>query len=168
MQANNITFGFSDSEDRLWARVQLQNNSEAHLWLTRRLTLAACHGIVQVIEKNTFENGQPLSEDLLNKYLRREFFEITQTTWDPAPAAPNTSQTPTADINPSGLCHTIKIDGGNVWQIQLIGPQQQTYVLPLDRRLMQKILLALLKQMEVAQWGGTPVKPWLTHVLPTS
>lgn len=163
VQVNNITFGYSDSEDRLWVRLQLNNGKETNLWLTRRLTSALCQAITQMIEKNTLENTASLSTEALNKELRREFFEISQSTWDPTPAAPTPDQISSNHI--TGLCHTIQIDSGDNWQIRLLGPGQQIYVLPIDRHLIQKLLLAIIKQAELAQWEITPTNQWLRTCL---
>lgn len=158
IEAHNVTFGYSDSEDRLWIRLQLQGHTEARLWLTRRLCLAACQGIAQLIEKNTLPEA---SIDEKNQYLKKEFFEISKATWDPSPEPPKPSTDQPAPITRPSLCQSISIDAGNKWALRFKESTQISYELPLDRSLMQKILLALLKQAHRAGWHIPISQTWI-------
>ena len=156
-QANNITFGYSDSEDRIWLRLLLTEGGEARLWLTRRLCIGICNGVAGMIEKYT-----PASEqESVETYLKKEFYEASRSTFDPTPPPPS-KETSNETLSPSmGLCRTAYIDAGDVWRLRLVGPQQIEYVLPLDRTLTQKVLVALFKQAHIAGWSIPSTHNWL-------
>ena len=155
--ANNITFGYSDSEDRMWLRLLLVEGGEAKMWLTRRLCQGLCNGIAKLIEQHTSVNNEKLSGDNLAQHLKTEFYETSRSTWDPAPP-PATKEVVTA---PMGLCHTIYIDSGENWCIRFADPGKLEYALPMDRHLIQKTLLALYKQAQQAGWNISTSYSWL-------
>ena len=69
----NITFGYADSEDRLWARLIMTDQSETTIWLTRALCQAVCNGFGQLLEKNTSLNpDEPMSVDAIKKYVKTD------------------------------------------------------------------------------------------------
>jgi len=155
---SNITFGYSDSEDRMWLRLLLTEGGEAKMWLTRRLCQGLCNGIANVIEQHTVVDNEKLTGDTLAQHLKTEFYETTRSTWDPAPP-PGKKE----DITiPMGLCHTIYIDStGSTWCIRLVGPNHVEYALMTDRRLIQKTLLAIYKQAQQAGWNIATTHDWL-------
>ena len=160
--ANNITFGYSDSEDRLWIRLVLSDQSEARFWLTRRLTENLCQAIAGVIEKNTQAQHPNLSEQEVNQYLRKEFFEVTQSTWDPTPPPPQATHNETP-LPAMQLCQTINIDFGSHWQLRFSGARGPEYTLVIEPIQASKFLLALLKQSQMGHWQITTDKAWLQN-----
>lgn len=161
-QVHNITFGYSDSEDRIWVRLILQEGGEARLWLTRRLCIALCRGIIQLIEKYTFKEGRTLIGDELNVHLRNEFYETSRSTWDPTPPPPaQKKQSPESNNYSTALCHQVSIDGGSQWALRFSATQNLDYQLALDRKLTQKILVALLKQSQAIAWDIQLPNTWL-------
>jgi len=156
----NITFGYSDSEDRLWLRLILAEGGEAILWLTRRLCLALCSAIANQIEKYTVINNIPLQGDALRQHLKKEFFETKTSTWAPSPAPQKQEE----KINnpPSGVCHTAFIDtDGKVWVLRLAGPNNVEYALPMEREKILKILFALTRQANQNEWGLNREYRWM-------
>ena len=162
MQAQTITFGYSDSEDRLWIRLVLVDQSEARFWLTRRLTENLCQAMAGLIEQNTQAQHPSLSTQEVNQYLRKEFFEVTHSTWDPTPPPPQATQnnTPTPTMQ---LCQTINIDLGLTWQLRFSGTRGPEYTLGIEPNQAPKFLLALLKQSQIGHWQVTTDKIWLQN-----
>jgi len=154
---NNITFGYADSEDRMWLRLLLAEGGEARMWLTRRLCEGLCNGIAKLIEQHTVINNEKLSGENLAQHLKTEFYETTRNTWDSAPPPAKKEQA----MAPMGLCHTMYIDSGENWCIRLVGPSKIEYALPMDRHLIKKILLALHKQAQQARWNIPVNHEWL-------
>jgi hypothetical protein len=160
--AHNITFGYADSEDRLWARLLLTDQAEAKLWLTRKLCLGICQGICDMLEKYTYINGQKLEGAPLEKQLRTEYFEASRSTWDPTPPPPQPNNSTPSATNPIiSLCHTAHIDAGSTWQLRFLSPHYPELRLPLDRYLTLKIFLAITQQAHKAGWNIQPTKNWL-------
>ena len=158
----NITFGYADSEDRLWARLIMTDQSETTIWLTRSLCQAVCNGLGQVLEKNTVLGGDtPASEDAIQKYIKTEFFEAKTTTWSPTPEPPKADSPSPTDLGLGRLCHTIQITPGDTWQLRFLLPQARPMVMALLRPQVHKILAALLLQGQRAQWNWQLNHDWM-------
>lgn len=155
--ANTVTFGYADSEDRMWLRLLLVDGGEAKMWLTRRMCESLCNSIAKLIEGHTLVNDEKLSGDTLTQHLKTEFYETTISTWDPSPP-PAKNET---NATPMSLCHSISIDAGDNWCIRFSGVNNVEYALPMDRRLIQKTLLAIYKQAQQAGWNITTTYSWL-------
>lgn len=158
----NITFGYADSEDRLWARLILEDKSETMLWLTRALCQACCNGLASLLEERlSKDNVSIVSIEDQKKYIRAEFFEAKTSTWSPTPPPPNKKSA--SEFKPSNgkLCHTIQITPGMIWQIKFCPPQDHAMALTLNRQQAHKILAALLLQTQRARWNLTLEKEWL-------
>lgn len=161
MQAQTITFGYSDSEDRLWIRLILENQSDAKFWLTRRLTENLCQTMAGLIEKNIQEQFPEFAQDDIDQHLRKEFFEVTRSTWDPTPPPPSSeNQAPSTSIQ---LCQTININLGDVWQLRFSGSRGIEYTFAIEPHQASKFLLALLKQSQVGHWQINANKNWLKN-----
>lgn len=152
-QINNITLGYSDSEDRIWLRLVLANGNESFLWLTRKLTLQVITAIEKLITQetstNTFNNS---STDI----LKNEFFEKSISVFDPTPEPPAKNQIP----EKCGLCHQIKITYTPTWQISFEMPNNINYQLNLDRDKIFKVLIALIRQSNKANWQDSYQPSW--------
>ena len=161
MQAQTITFGYSDSEDRLWIRLVLEDQSDAKFWLTRRLTENLAQTMASLIEKNVEAQYPHFSPEEIHQYLRKEFFEVTQSTWDPTPPPPNAQPHQAPQV--MQLCQTIHIDLGAVWQLRFSGTRGHEYTLSIEAHLAPKLLLALLKQAQIGHWQLQIDKSWLEN-----
>lgn len=159
----NITFGYADSEDRLWSRLIMTDQSETTIWLTRALCQAACNGLGQLLEKNTqLGSDQPISDEAIKKYVKTEFFEAKTTTWSPTPEPPKIDNPIPTDLGLGRLCHTIQITPGDTWQLRFLLPLARPMVMALQRSQVHKILAALLLQGQRAKWNLELNHDWMT------
>lgn len=162
-QITNITFGYADSEDRLWARLILSDQTEERLWLTRALCQACCNAVSQLL-KDTCEilpHEEKLSLDVLQK-LNLECSLISETTADTCPPQPNHSQLTQMPF----LCHTIKITPQPLWEILFIGNHDKEFALSLNRQQAFKFLIGLSKQaQQAAQWNINFTQAWFKNYI---
>ena len=149
----SITTGYSDSEDRLWARLVLDNGEEARLWLTRRLTLRLCKGVVDLlIDRRAKESNLDIDE-LKNSIAKARLgAELDQAqsrlgeTPAPPPPEPNT---PVA----TGICHSIDITPTKGdWRFVFKAANTPGYLLPINQEGVVRLVAGLLKQSEANGW----------------
>lgn len=159
----NITLGYADSEDRLWARLILANGKETRIWLTRRMTLGLANGLADLLEKTDGPDQQINPEKILNsddqKHLNNELMSALNEKADetPEPPAPNT-----IEMFGSGLCHTINITPGNPWLIVFEAPGQG-FALPAERKIIFKLMHAFRSQADQAEWSPPTKHSWLNR-----
>lgn len=158
MQVINITFGYSDSEDRLWTRLILKDGGEAFLWLTRRLTEHLCQAVVQMIEKHTSAEELGTQADNLLPTLKKEYYEISRTTWDPSPPKADNSHTISTGTQ---VCTQVTINKHTQWELIFRSNKGNTYELGMQRKELEKILAAFLLQGQKAQWHLQINSAWL-------
>lgn len=158
---SNITFGYADSEDRLWARLILNDQTETTLWLTRALCQAGSNAIARLLEKNAgLESSNTLDPEAQAKQVRMEYFEAKTTTWSPTPAAPD-NQSQTVLASSGKLCHTLQITPGDTWQLSFMPSGKETFTMLLKRNQLFKILIALLMQAHKANWHLQTEVDWI-------
>lgn len=162
-QITNITFGYADSEDRLWARLILSDQTEERLWLTRALCQACCNAVSQLL-KDTCEILPHETKLFLTptQKLQLELSLVRESPTDPSPEQPRSNQM----VKSPSLCHTIKITPGTYWQILFIGNSCGEFVLLMDRQQVFKFLLGLHEQgQHVARWNLLPQEKWFEEAL---
>ena len=154
-KAKNITFGYSDSEDRLWLRLQLETNNEASLWLTRRFTKNVFEALSGVIEKSE----TPVSQNENHASLKKEYYEVSKSTWSPSPKPPEKSD---KNITITGMCTSASIKKrGQAFQL-LLKTNQSEFTIDLDKNNLIKILVAHNLKTKQAGWQVWPKKKWIT------
>lgn len=156
--AKNITFGYSDSEDRMWARLQLvDTDDEYRVWLTRRLCHNICNALIQLIEKNTAIADKADKHN----YLKKEFYESSRSTWDPTPEAPKIS----ANNKSANMyfCNKVEISSGQEWLLKFTSNDNKTCHFKANRVHILKILVALIKQTKTAHWNLDIPSTWLNQ-----
>ncbi len=161
MQAQTVTFGYSDSEDRIWARLVLDSSQEVRFWMTRRLLQNLINSLAQLLEQQT-QHAQPeLNSSQVQQYLKTECFEASRATWDPDPPPPTTPNQD-ASINPSiEMCLEINIQIDQSWHFRFSGTRQKNICLSLTRDQVPKFLIALITQEKNAGWEIPLVNKWL-------
>jgi hypothetical protein len=158
----NITFGYADSEDRLWARLIMTDQSETTIWITRSLCQSLCNGLGRLIEKNTVLGSKEItSDEAIKKYVKKEFFEAKTTTWSANPEPPKSDIPTPTDLGSGRLCHTIQITPGDTWQLRFLLPQARPMVMPLQRPHVLKVLAALLLQGQRGGWNWQLNHEWM-------
>lgn len=152
----NITFGYSDSEDRIWVRILLTNDSEAKFWLTRRL----CESLINALAK-LLEEHSPLknvfSKNELTTLLHQEYQDINANSDTPPPPPKNLPH----QMAPLGICHTIDITPGNPWLFVWNISNNKQYALLSDRPMCLRLLRTIQTQSERAKWCICSSIKWL-------
>lgn len=149
----SITTGYSDSEDRLWARLVLDNDEEARLWLTRRLTLRLCKGVVDLLIDRLAKESNLDIDELKNAIAKARLgAELDQAQSrlgeTPAPPPPEAS-TPIA----TGICHSIDITPSKGdWRFVFKAAGTPGYLLPIHQEGVVRLVAGLLKQSEANGW----------------
>lgn len=156
-QILSITFGYSDSEDRLWARCVLAGNNECRFWLTRRLTLALIHALAEKLQKTLPALPVPMEDSLR---LAMEYQAAIDAPTDTAPAQPSTASSHTRAMP---LCHSIDITPSpdKPWGIQWRLENQQTLALSPERNQVHRVLAILISRAEAAGWAPALTETWL-------
>jgi hypothetical protein len=161
MQAQTITFGYSDSEDRIWARLVLDSSQEVRFWITRRLLQNLIHSLSQLLEQQTALNQTHLDTTEIHQYLKTECFEASRATWDPTPPPPLQLNQDLATTPSIEMCLEINIQIDPTWHFQFSGPTQKNCRLSLERHLVPKFLIALTHQAATAGWQIPTPSNWL-------
>ena len=156
-QILSITFGYSDSEDRLWARCVLAGRNESRFWLTRRLTLALIHTLAEKLHKTLPALPVPMEDSL------RLAMEYQAALEAPADTAPTRSSTTSGHTSAMPLCHSIDITPSpeKVWGIQWRLENQQALALSPERNQVHRVLAILISRAEAAGWAPALAEGWL-------
>lgn len=161
MQAQTITFGYSDSEDRLWARLVINPTHEVKFWVTRRLLQNLIQSVANLLEQQTQQVNTQLNLDQVHQHLKKECFEASRATWDPTPPPPISPTQDTATIPSIEMCLEINIQIDEAWHFRFSGAKQKHICLSLERLLVTKFLIALIYQGKMADWEISSPAIWL-------
>lgn len=164
-RSHSITFGYSDTEDRIWVRMLLESKSEVNFWINRRLCKAIYEAMAGLLKKSKLVDDKEMEPEALEQHLKAEFFELSRSTFDPAPPPPppNTAHGTEAQ-SPKwiGLCHSVSITSGPKWLISFTA-KGVDYQLAIDRRSMIKVFVALLKTCVNAGWDIPKTYLWIYY-----
>lgn len=163
-RSHSITFGYSDTEDRIWVRMLLEGESEAYFWINRRLCKAIYNAMADLLLKYKVIDGQELESKALEQHLKAEFYELSRSTFDPAPPPPK-SDTSNSELTTQkwfGLCHSVSITSGARW-LMSFSTKGTDYQLGVDRRSMIKIFVGLLKTCDNARWDIPKTHKWIYY-----
>lgn len=149
----SITTGYSDSEDRIWARMVLQDG-ETRLWLTRRLVLKLCASVLELLIKNETKQ-EPASIEQVQETIAKASLaaKIEQAKGHlhttPAPPPP----TPDARVE-RGICHSIDITpGANDWIFVWKSPGLTPCQLVLNKEGVTRLVTGLIQQANANGWN---------------
>ena len=162
-RARSITFGYSDTEDRIWVRMLLENKTDVNFWINRRLCKAIYEAMVGLLMKPIKVEGRELSDKSLERHLKAEFYELSRSTFDPAPPPPEKKDSEGQEAqkpNWLGLCHTVSITSGPQWLMSFKN-KGTDYQLALDRRSMIKVFVGLLKTCDRSGWDLPNPHEWI-------
>jgi hypothetical protein len=154
-KTKNITFGYSDSEDRLWLRLQLETTNEASLWLTRRFAKIIFEALSGVIEKSK----APTKPEDIHSSLKKEYYEVSKSTWSPNPQPLEKSSKNTII---TGTCTSATIKKRGLMFQLILKTNQSEFTMDLDNNNLIKILVALNLKTKQAGWQIWPNKSWIT------
>lgn len=148
-----ITMGYSDSEDRLWIRVVLNDKNEARFWLTRRLLIRVCGAIADILAKTYAKENEhelrELGELLSHTKLAAEFEHAKSTLLDTE--APPLSETPSP--YPVGICHSVDITPGKPrWSVVWKVASTPGFLLQLDGPALMKMVAGFMEQAKRNGW----------------
>lgn len=145
----NITFGYSDSEDRIWVRANLKDHPDVIFWITRRLAENFCNGLGDMLEKKSpLHSIYP--KESLPSFIKDEFIHATQSTAEPITQPP---RKPDSQIKQLGTCQTIKITPGKNWVITWTVPQHEPYHLPATRKTCFKLVNIMYRLCLGVHWN---------------
>lgn len=163
-RSHSITFGYSDTEDRIWVRMLLEGDAEVYFWINRRLCKAIYNAMADLLIKNKVIDGQELASKALEQHLKAEFYELSRSTFDPAPPPPksDTSKTEQTAQKWVGLCHSVSITSGARW-LMSFSTKGTDYQLGVDRRSMIKVFVGLLKTCAKAAWDIPKTHKWIYY-----
>jgi hypothetical protein len=151
----SITFGYSDSEDRLWVRCVLQGGGESRFWLTRRLALALIKGVTDKLADTLSPVPVPMDKALRLALEHQAGFEKPS---DPAPPAPRSSSKAASEMS---LCTRIDLTPGNKsWRIVWIAGGQPL-TLNMAREAVHRMLAGLISRAQQAGWAPELPASWL-------
>lgn len=149
----SITTGYSDSEDRIWARMVLQDG-ETRLWLTRRLVMRFCESVLGLLikaeKKGESTSIEELREAIAKANIAAKIEQAKERLSDtPAPPPPD----PDTKLS-QGICHTIDITPDPhhwviVWRSAGLPPCQLT----LNQDAVIRLVTGLMKQANANSWN---------------
>lgn len=152
----SITFGYSDSEDRLWVRCVLQGGGESRFWLTRRLALALIKGITTKLAETLPPVPVPMDKALR---LAQEYQAGVEKPSEPAPPAPGPTSKVAGEMS---LCTRIDLTpGSQKWRIVWVAAGQEPLTLNMPREAVHRMLAGLITRAQHAGWAPELSAPWL-------
>lgn len=160
----SVTFGYSDSEDRLWVRCLMKDEDDVRFWITRRLTLALIEAMGIKLRETLPALPVPMAEDLRLAVEYQSALEIPR---EPAPPAP---ENPVARTQELPLCHTVDISThpSHAWAIVWKVAGAAPLALTANRQTIHRLLAALINRAEAAGWAPALSQSWLIPELRNS
>jgi len=156
---SSITFSYCATEDRIFSSIGLISGEEKVLWFTRKFTNSICLALAQYLDgQNSKSINSPAERE---KKLKVEIFETKSSVWkkNNDKRIQNTyDQSQTEDL---GLCKTIHIKK-NELSIELIVVDKidNQFAMPLDRKQLLKILMALFNIAQKNLWEVNLPSEW--------
>lgn len=157
-----LTFGYSDSEDRIWLSV----SSGMRFWLTRRLVSGFLPKVAELLEKTVpggdipnalppdqrvaLEHAEALEEDLDGKPAM-EVNKETRTNGDPIPSAP------------PQLLTTLSVSADGTHCTLILLPDNQSGRVTLKRIEFHRLVAALLRTAKNSRWDITGLPAWMSN-----
>jgi|GEM_PF-2618737 hypothetical protein len=143
----------------------LTNKSEVNFWINRRLCKAIYEAMAGLLKNSKLIDGKELESEALEQHLRAEFFELSRSTFDPAPSPPSQSNATNGEaVTPKwiGLCHSVTITSGAKWLMSFT-TKGVDYQLAIERRSMIKVFVGLLKTCTNAGWDIPKTYAWIYY-----
>ncbi len=143
----------------------LTNKSEVNFWINRRLCKAIYEAMAGLLKNSKLIDGKELESEALEQHLRAEFFELSRSTFDPAPSPPSQSNATNGEaVTPKwiGLCHSVTITSGAKWLMSFT-TKGVDYQLAIERRSMIKVFVGLLKTCTNAGWDIPKTYGWIYY-----
>ncbi len=148
-----ITFGYSDSEDRLWLRLVIQDHADVQYWMTRRFLLRWISSMSECLF-DTVQTGSFPAPFKPEDCVALEFIEARNNREPEAPPPPPEEDGENGPTLNRGLLNTIKINaarGGT--SVIFSAMDSASYRLDLDRIASYHLLNGLIVQVDIAQWN---------------
>lgn len=118
-----------------------------------------------LLKNSKLIDGKELESEALEQHLRAEFFELSRSTFDPAPSPPSQSNATNGEaVTPKwiGLCHSVTITSGAKWLMSFT-TKGVDYQLAIERRSMIKVFVGLLKTCTNAGWDIPKTYAWIYY-----
>jgi len=157
-----LTFGYSDSEDRIWLSV----STGRRFWLTRRMVLGFLPKIADLLEKTVpggdIPNALPASERIALEYI-----EALEDGLDGLPAMEMNKETRTAALGngpppaPPHLLTSLSASAKGDRCSLILQPDTKDGTVSLKRLEFHRLLSALIRTATGAGWDLRGLPAWL-------
>lgn len=156
----SLSMGYLQTEDRLWLRLSLTNNTSRQIWLTRYLTEKMIQGLADMLQKSYQDVPLPFALDR-ETALKFEHEEATQlkTEANVGQGAVELQKKPKDE----GVCSTIEFKkiADFQWQVTWNTLQNSAYTMQPNRIEMHQLLQSLLRQQRLVNWRIDHQHDWL-------
>lgn len=143
-KVKNITFGYSDSEDRLWFKLALFDQKDVQIWITRQLAKNMCKELIRLLK---YHSKEKLTYSDLD--IKKEIFEISNAIWDKSPSKSLNKNNKSS----LGLCKNVEIIlFNNNWKIVISVSHEQKFFFITTRDNVIKLFIAIIQQIKFANW----------------
>ena len=143
-KVKNITFGYSDSEDRLWFKLALFDQKDVQIWITRQLAKNMCKELIRLLK---YHSKEKLTYSDLD--IKKEIFEISNAIWDKSPSKSLNENNKSS----LGLCKNVEIIlFNNNWKIVISVSHEQKFFFITTRDNVIKLFIAIIQQIKFANW----------------
>lgn len=157
-----LTFGYSDSEDRIWLSV----STGRRFWLTRRMVLSFLPKVAELLEKTVsggdIPNALPVAERVALEYI-----EALEDDLDGTPAMEVNKETRTAAIGsgpppaPPLLLTSLSASAKGDRCSLILHPDTKDGTVSLKRVEFHRLLSALIRTAKGAGWDLRGLPVWL-------
>jgi hypothetical protein len=153
-----ITFGYSDSEDRVWLSTE-----GARYWLTRRLLAGLLPAVCDLMQK-TVPGGEIPNALPNEKRIALEHQESMQANPDGKPALEQNAVTRpegAAPAKPPILANSVTFQADSQRCVLIVKTSREETKIQLGRIDFHRLLAALKQVVTSARWGLTGLPDWL-------
>lgn len=160
-----ITFGYSDSEDRIWISV----SACGRFWLTRRMALGFLPKAAELLEK-TVAGGDIPNALPAGQRVALEFEEALLEGLDGKPAMAVNKETRTEPLGaerpppPPSLLTSLSISAGGDTCTLVLAPDIPEASIAMKRVEFHRLLGALLRSARNAGWDLRGLPEWMTRL----
>ena len=158
----SLSMGYLQSEDRLWVRLVLADDTQRQIWVTRYLTEKLIQGLAELLQASYQQVPLPFPIDR-ETGLKFEHEEATQLKADAS--AGQTGKDLQKPADDEGLCLNIEIKkiADFQWQLTWNTAQKKAYTMQPNRIEMHQLLQSLLRQQQRANWCIAHQHDWPLH-----
>ena len=163
--SSTITFGYSDTEDRLWVRILNDDGSDKKMWLTRNLCGKICSCLASNLEKTTSidKEKSKVSAEIFDQLASEHQIAVNKMI-KATVSSRSEESIKSKSPGPIRLCNSVNISFGKDWTIKFFCTEEEnSFQIKTDRQNVHQILSALIKKCEQAGWNIQKLPIWRKH-----